>query len=112
LGNANRSGEVRESAMRSFMSYVFAGVIVVVAMDAIAPPAGLGLAIGTWPDVDRNTRAQAVDRTHKSDRLRVPAANGHRPSPPTEPATLIGCEQVFSSLSASSRANFAGRCVA
>lgn len=98
--------------MRGFMSYIFAGVIVVVAMDVIAPPAGLGLAVGTWPEVDKNTAAQVVDRTHKGDRLQVPTANSRRPSPPQQPATLVGCEPVFSSLSASSRANFAGRCMA
>jgi len=98
--------------MRSFMSYIFAGVVVVVAMDVIAPPAGLGLAIGTWPKVDGNAAVQMVDRTHKGDRLQVPVANSRRPSPPRVPATLIGCEPVFSSLSASSSANFAGRCVA
>jgi len=98
--------------MRGFMSYIFAGLVVLVAMDAMAPPAGLGLAIATWPSVDGNAAVQVVDRTHKGDRLQVPTANSDRMSPRSTPAMLIGCEPVFSSLSASSRANLAGRCVA
>jgi len=98
--------------MRGFMSYILASLVVLVAIDAMAPPAGLGLAIGTWPSLDRNTAEQAVDRTHKGDRLQLPTANSGRMSPPRAPTMLIGCEPVFSSLSASSRANFAGRCVA
>jgi hypothetical protein len=96
--------------MRGFLSYSLAGLVVLVAMDA--PPAGLGLAIGTWPSTDGSTTEQVVDRTHKGDRLQVPLANSGRTSPSSAPAMLIGCEPVFSSLSASSRANFPGRCVA
>ena len=98
--------------MRGVMSYFLAGIVVLVAMDAVAPPAGLGLAIGAWPSVDANVAEQVVDRTHKGDRLQVPMANSGRTSPASAPVMLIGCEPVFSSLSASSRANFAGRCVA
>jgi len=98
--------------MRGFISYVLAGLVVIVAMDAMAPPAGLGLAIGTWPSMDRSMDEQVVDRAHKGDRLQVPTVNGGRVSPSSTPAMLVGCEPVFSSLSASSRANFAGRCVA
>ena len=98
--------------MRGVMSYCLAGIVVLLAMDAIAPPAGLGLAIGTWPSLDGTVAEQVIDRTHKGDRLQVPVANSGRTSPPSAPAMLIGCEPVFSSLSASSRANFAGRCVA
>jgi hypothetical protein len=98
--------------MRGFLPYILAGLVVLVAMDAIAPPAGLGLAIGTWPSVGGNTAEQVVDRTHKGDRLQVPVANSGRTSPSSAPTMLIGCEPVFSSLSASSHANFPGRCVA
>ncbi len=98
--------------MRGFLSYSLAGLVLLVAMDAIAPPAGLGLAIGTWPSVDGSTAELVVDRTHKGDRLQAPLANSGRTSPSSAPAMLIGCEPVFSSLSASSRANFPGRCVA
>jgi len=95
--------------MRGFISYIFAGTVVVIAMDAMAPPVGLGLATGTWPAVEE--AGQVVDRTHKGDRFQVPLANGRRMLPPRAPTMLIGCEPVFSSLSAGSRANFAGRCV-
>jgi hypothetical protein len=95
--------------MRGFISYVLAGIVVGVAMDAIAPPAGLGLAAGTWLAVERKETSQVVNRTHKGDRLQL--ANGRRMFPPHAPAVLIGCEPVFSSLSGGSRANFAGRCV-
>jgi hypothetical protein len=98
--------------MRGFISYILAGIVVLVAMDAIAPPAGLGLAIGKWPSVDGNVAEQVVDRTHKGDRLQVPMAKGGRTSPSLAPEMLIGCEPVFSSLSASSRINFPGRCIA
>src|SRR5471030_1745934 len=43
------------TSMRGFASYLVAGVLVVFAMDFIAPPAGLGLALGAWPAVDQNT---------------------------------------------------------
>ena len=33
--------------MRGFISYILAGTVVVIAMDAVAPPVGLGLATGT-----------------------------------------------------------------
>jgi len=99
--------------MRAFISYILAALVVVIALDAIAPPAGFGLAIGARPAVEQeNATGQVVDRTHKADRLQVPSANGRRMSPPRAPAVLIGCEPVFSSLSANSRANFAGRCAA
>ena len=98
--------------MRGLISFILAGVAVVVALDALAPPAGPGLAVGAWPKLEENPAAQVVDRTHKGDRLRVPAVNSRQQPQPKAPATLIGCEPVFSSLSASSRANFVGRCIA
>jgi hypothetical protein len=99
--------------MRGFISYTLAAVVVVIALDAIAPPAGLGPVIGAWPAIEEESgTSQVVDRTHKADRLQLPSANGRRMPPPRVPAVMIGCEPVFSSLSASSRANFAGRCVA
>jgi len=109
IARSFRVGRKRKAAMRGFISYILAGTLVVIAMDAMAPPVGLGLATGTWPAVEE--AGQVVDRTHKGDRLQVPLANGRRMLPPRAPAMLIGCEPVFSSLSAGSRANFAGRCV-
>jgi hypothetical protein len=98
--------------MRGFLSYVLIGIVIVIAMDAIVPPAGLGLATGAWPAAEPKETGQVVDRAHKSDRLPAPLANGRRMIPSPVPAVLVGCEPVFSSLSASSRANFSGRCIA
>jgi hypothetical protein len=99
--------------MRGFISYTLAAIVVLIALDVIAPLSGFGLAINAWPVIEEeNAMNQLVDRTHKADRLQLPLANGQRVSPPRAPAVMIGCEPVFSSLSASSRANFAGRCVA
>jgi hypothetical protein len=97
--------------MRKFVSYIFAGSAVVLAMDLIAPPAGLGLALMAWPAVAGSVTPQIVDRTHKGDRLQVPMANDRQRTPPSAPQ-LIGCEPVFSALSSGARANFPGRCVA
>lgn len=97
--------------MRGLASYIFAAAFVVLAMGVIAPPLGLGFAVVARPSADGDVASQRVDRTHKGDRLRLPLANG-RKSPPSAPAMLVGCEPVFSSLSAGARANFAGRCVA
>jgi hypothetical protein len=88
-----------------------ASTLVVLVMATIAPPAGVGIAVGAWPYVDGSTRPQIVDRTHKGDKLRIPSANNRRNTPSGNPAMLIGCEPVFSALSSGARANFAGRCV-
>jgi hypothetical protein len=98
--------------MRGFASYLVAGVLVVLAMDFIAPPAGLGLALGAWPAVDQNTVVQSVVRTHKGDRMSAPGTIGKPPAPQRSPIILVGCDPVFSPLSASARANFPGRCIA
>jgi hypothetical protein len=98
--------------MRGFVLYLFAGILVVLAMDVVAPHAGLGLAVMAWPAVNKDATPQAVDRTHKGDRLQIPTANGRREPPPTAPATLVGCDPVFSVLSSSAYANYPGRCIA
>jgi hypothetical protein len=99
--------------MRGFASYVVAGILVVLAMDFIAPPVGAGLAVGAWPAVDRGAVVQSVDRTGKSDRLTVPMTTfGKQQVPRNLPTMLVGCDPVFSRLSASAHANFAGRCIA
>ena len=101
--------------MRGFMSYLVAGVVVVLAMDLIAPPVGLGMVMVAWPVAKNVSAVQFVNRTHKGDRLQVPQApiaSDHQKAPSTAPATLVGCESVFSSLSANARLNFAGRCLA
>lgn len=98
--------------MHKFGSYIFAGSAVVLAMDVITPPVGLGLALMGWPEVAGNATLQIVDRTHKGDRLQAPMANDRRRTPPNAPPVLIGCEPVFSALSSGARANFPGRCLA
>lgn len=98
--------------MRGFMSYLVAGFVVVLAMDLIAPPVGLGMALVAWPVAKEAPGVQLVNRTHKGDRLQVPVASERQKAPPSAPSTLVGCESVFSSLSANARLNFAGRCLA
>jgi hypothetical protein len=98
--------------MRGFISYLLGGILVVLAMDFIAPPVGLGLTVGAWPAVDQGQLVQAVIRTHKSDRLSVPTAIVHQQGQLKSPNMLVGCDPVFSPLSASARANFPGRCMA
>lgn len=98
--------------MRGFASYVVAGIMVVLALDFMAPPVGLGLAVGAWPAVEQGSTLQAVNRTNKSDRLSVPATVGKQQAPRKSPTMLVGCDPVFSPLSASAQANFSGRCIA
>ena len=98
--------------MRGFASYLVAGILVVLALDLIAPPVGLGLSVGAWPVAERGSSPQSVDRTRKGDRLSVPATVGKHETKRKPPTLLIGCDPVFSPLSASAQANFSGRCVA
>jgi hypothetical protein len=95
--------------MRGLMPYIVAGIAVVVAMDIVAPPLGLGLATVAQSATDPNQ--QIVDRARKGDRLQLPKANG-RQTPPAGAPMPIGCEGAFSALSAGAKANFPGRCLA
>ncbi len=92
--------------MRSSGIYLAAGILVVLAMDFIAPPAGLDLNVAAGPVLERGSTIQFVDRTHKSDRLALPPAVGK------PPAQLVGCDPVFSPLSAAARANISRHCLA
>lgn len=98
--------------MRRSISYILAAALIALVSEVIAPQVGFGYAVGARPSVDENARPQIADRAHKGDRLQFPAASGRRNVPAGKPAMLVGCEPVFSSLSSSARANFAGRCVA
>ena len=98
--------------MRGFASYVLAGVIVVLALDFIAPPVGLGLPVRAWSATEPESAIQSVDRTRKSDRMPMSTTVDKQQAPKKPPAMLVGCDPVFSPLSASARANFAARCVA
>jgi hypothetical protein len=95
--------------MRNFLSFILLVVLVVVLIDVIAPLIGPGMG-AAWPAVDRRMSSQVADRTHKSDRLQVPRANGRRVIPQGAPV-LVGCEPVFSALSKEKQANFPGRCL-
>ena len=53
---------------------------------------------------------QSVDRTYKGDRLPPGSLTGKRRM--LRPTVMEGCEPVFSPLSSSAEANFAGRCLA
>ena len=100
--------------MSSFAAYLAAGGVLLLTMDFIAPPAGIGLPVAAWPAIDAGS-LQYVDRTHKGDRLTVPATVVDKrqvPATARRPGMLIGCDPVFSPLSAAARLNFAGRCVA
>lgn len=98
--------------MRSVISYALAGLAVVLAMDLLLPPTVLGGGVFAWPVSNEDAIVQIVNRGHKADRLHVPTAIGRRMTPPNAPALPIGCEPVFSSLSAGAQANFPGRCIA
>ena len=98
--------------MRGFASYLLAGILVVLAMDFVAPPAGLGLAVRASPVTELSATPQFVDRTHKGDRLSLPASVGEQQTLEPSPGSMIGCDPPFSRLLASARANVSGRCVA
>jgi hypothetical protein len=96
--------------MRSLISYLVAGAFIVFALDFIAPPIGFRLPVKAWPTVQSGATMQAVDRTHKSDMLVLPAALAKRPNVTKPAKVLVGCDPAFSPLAASAHANFPGRC--
>jgi hypothetical protein len=96
-----------EAPMRGLASYLLAGILVVLALDVIAPPVGLGLARAR-PAIDVPP-VQSVVRINKGDRLNI---LGKQQEPQKRPAMLVGCDPVFSPLSASAKANYSGRCIA
>src|SRR5262245_42980186 len=97
--------------MRGLVAYILASIVVVVAMDIVAPPVGLGIAGVTQPATSMHEPAQTVDRARKGDRLRLPKTDEGQ-TPAGAPRMPIGCEAAFSSLSGGARANFPGRCLA
>jgi hypothetical protein len=95
--------------MRGLAVYLLAAGLLVAGIDAIAPPAGLGFAVASWPAVEAKD-TQFVDRTGKGDRL-TPRALARQPAAPA--SASLGCELPFSPLSATALAeDFARRCVA
>ena len=97
--------------MRGLVPCMLASIVVVVALDIVAPPVGLGIAGVAQPATSMREPAQTVDRTRKGDRLRLPKTNEGQ-NPPGAPSMPIGCEAAFSSLSGGARSNFPGRCLA
>ena len=97
--------------MRGFSIYLAAGILVVLAMDMIAPPVGMGFDVFAWPAVKGDEIVQHVDRANKSDRLLVPTTTGRQLMPKRQPPLLIGCEPAFSPLSGGARKSIAARCV-
>jgi hypothetical protein len=98
--------------MRGIVSYLLGGILVVLAMDFVAPPVGFGLVVGAWPVAARGTTTQFVDRTHKGDRLGLPTAIDKRRSPITPSTIMVGCDPAFSPLSTSAQTSASGRCIA
>jgi hypothetical protein len=99
--------------MRGLSLYLAAGILVVLALDIIAPPAGLGLSVGARPVVERGAIIQSVDRTHKGDRLPASAMSGKRPEQQKRaPVMVIGCDPAFTARMAGEPKNIPGRCVA
>jgi hypothetical protein len=98
--------------MRGLASYLLAGILVVLVLDFIAPPAGLGLAIGAQPASERVAPDPIVDRTHKGDRMPLPRDIGKEQTPREPHRIMIGCEPAFSPLWSSAHVNVPGRCIA
>jgi hypothetical protein len=96
--------------MRGFISCLTGGVLVLLAAGLIVPPAGFGSSIAAVSSTGQALPVQSVDRTNKADRIPTSSRAGKQPEK-TRPV-LVGCDPVFSPLSASAQANFAGRCVA
>src|SRR5262245_125247 len=95
--------------MHGLMLCILASIAVVVAMDIVAPPLGLGLATVAQSSTAPNQ--QIRDGRRHGHRLQFHKANG-RQTPPAVSPMPIGCEGAFSALSAGAKANFPGRCLA
>jgi hypothetical protein len=98
--------------MRGIASYLLAGVFVVLALDIVAPPAGLGFSpVGAAPSAINDVTLQSVDRTNKGDRVPMTTVGKNQLEPQKPQKMLAGCDPAFSPLSAQARANFARSCV-
>ena len=94
--------------MREFGSYLLAGIMAVLVTDFIVLPMGFGLAVRARSVAEPGATMQYVDRTHKGDRLRLPAASTIQKAP----SVMIACDPPFSSLLPPTRGHAPGRCVA
>lgn len=99
--------------MRGFAAYLVVGVLVALVLELFAPAAGIGLTVNAWSIVPPGDKLQYVDRTHKGDRLNISVTTVDKQQMRRAPAKmLVGCDPVFSPLSAAASANFPGRCTA
>ena len=55
--------------MRNIVSYILAGAFVVLLLDVIAPPAGLGFGAAAWPSVERQGLAPQIVESHPTNRI-------------------------------------------
>ncbi len=100
--------------MRGLVSYLIAGIFLMLALGMVAPPLGLGFSpVGASPAVSKGEGPlQSVDRSNKGDRISVTTVGKRKPEPPRPPpAIMAGCDPAFSPLAASARANFARSCI-
>lgn len=95
--------------MRGVISYLIAGIFVVLALGMIAPPIAFS-PVGATP-ASKGGALQLVDRSNKGDRIPVITIGKQRPETPRPPPMMVGCDPAFSPLAASARANFARSCV-
>lgn len=100
--------------MRGIASYLLAGVFVMLALDIVAPPAGLGFSpVGASTSSINDVPLQSVDRTNKGDRVQVTTVGKSQPAAAQAPQKMLSnCDPAFSPLSAQARANFARSCAA
>lgn len=96
--------------MRGFMSYLIAGIFVVLALGMVAPPVAFS-PVGASPASNGGAALQLVDRSNKGDRIPVMTISKQRPETPRPPPMMVGCDPAFSPLAASARANFARSCI-
>jgi hypothetical protein len=100
--------------MRGMVSYLVAGILVVLALNMVAPPIGLGFSsVGASPVAFNGDAAmQSVDRSNKGDRISVTTIDKRQLEAPRRPTIMLaGCDPAFSPLAASARANFARSCI-
>ncbi len=96
--------------MRAFMDYLLIGVLAVLSM-ALVTVAGLGLAVGARQVPEPGEIIQHVDRTHKGDRLDLPATVGVQRVPKQRIVLPEGCEPAYSTLVSAGQPSMPGRCV-
>lgn len=99
--------------MRSFAAYLVAAVLAALLLELLVPPTGTGLAVNAGSVVPSGDKLQYVDRSRKGDRLNISVTTiDKRQMRPAPAKMLVGCDPVFSPLSAAASANFPGRCTA